>query len=318
MIATGNQLPRNPAIANMDFYSSPNYFRNPWNEEAVNVENENLPVLIVGNGLTMADTVLGLLEKGFNGHIVSISPNGLNLLPHELSEQQNNHLLNNFVDNLPLHEWVNLVRERVNEHRKNGVSAEPLIDAIRPYTQTIWRSLSDKEKALFMSRLRHLWGVARHRIPMDIYEKLQQLRLNGKLTIIAGKLIEIHESNDKITVHFYDKKLHQNETISVSRVINCTGPETDIARLENSFLNSCLQKGIVSQDSLKLGICTNIHTFQVLDDNGVPHPHLFTLGSTLKGELWESTAVNELRTQAEKLAGQLLELIHSNEVKNSL
>lgn len=39
-------------------------------------------VLIIGNGLTMVDTVIGLTDNGFHGKIYSISPNGLAMLQH--------------------------------------------------------------------------------------------------------------------------------------------------------------------------------------------------------------------------------------------
>jgi uncharacterized NAD(P)/FAD-binding protein YdhS len=57
---------------------------------------------------------------------------------------------------------------------------------------------------------------------------------------------------------------------------------------------------------LKLGIAAETTTYKVKDQEGNTKHNLFTLGSNLKGELWESTAVNELRLQAEKLAEQLL------------
>ena len=37
-------------------------------------------------------------------------------------------------------------------------------------TQKIWESFSVSEKKVFMSRLRHHWGVARHRIPFISYD----------------------------------------------------------------------------------------------------------------------------------------------------
>src|SRR5690606_33568762 len=97
----------------------------------------------------------------------------------------------------------------------------------------------------------------------------------------------------------------RNKSIQVSRVINCTGPETNLMNLNGSFLKKCLLNGIISQDSLKLGIRANTETFQVIDSQGKLQPNLLTLGSNLKGELWESTAINELREQADKIAGIL-------------
>lgn len=305
VIATGNHIPRNTRIKNMAFYNSPNYFQNPWKIESVKNAKENLPVLIVGNGLTMVDTVLGLLDQGFKGEIYSISPNGFNILPHRHNGLKYSKLAEELRADMTINELVNLVNKHIKTVREYGVSAEPIIDSLRPHTQKIWQSFSDKDKELFMSRLRHLWGVARHRIPLHSHDKIQQLRIDGKLHINSGKIIDIIESNESITVQCFDKKENVLKEINVSRIINCTGPETDLINLDKSFLKNCLLKGILTQDKLKLGINADTESFQIINSNGKPHTNLYTIGSNLKGELWESTAVNELRGQAEKLAERL-------------
>jgi uncharacterized NAD(P)/FAD-binding protein YdhS len=305
VVATGNHIPRNPRIKNMAFYNSPNYFQNPWKIESVKDAKENLPVLIVGNGLTMVDTVLGLLEQGFKGEIYSISPNGFNILPHRHNGLKYSKLAEELRADMTIYELVNLVNKHIKTVREYGVSAEPIIDSLRPHTQKIWQSFSDKDKELFMSRLRHLWGVARHRIPLHSHDKIQQLRIEGKLHINSGRIIDIIESNESITVQYFDKKENELKEIIVSRIINCTGPETDLINLDKSFLKNCLLKGILTQDKLKLGIDADTESFQIINSNGKPHTNLYTIGSNLKGELWESTAVNELRGQAEKLAEKL-------------
>jgi uncharacterized NAD(P)/FAD-binding protein YdhS len=305
VIATGNHIPRNPRIKNMDFYNSPNYFQNPWKVESVKDTNENLPVLIIGNGLTMVDTVLGLLEQGFKGEIYSISPNGFNILPHRHNGLKYSKLIEELRDDMSIYELVKLINKHIKTVREYGVSAEPIIDSLRPQTQRIWKSFSEQERELFMSRLRHLWGVARHRIPLHSHDKIQQLRIDGKLHINSGKIIDIVESTESITVQYFDKKENELKVINVSRIVNCTGPETDLMNLEKSFLKNCLLKGILTQDNLKLGIKANTETFQITNSYGKPHTNLYTIGSNLKGELWESTAVNELRGQAEKLAEKL-------------
>ena len=82
VIATGNQIPKNPRITNSVFYQSSNYFQNPWIKDSVINLKTELPVLIVGNGLTMVDTIIGLKEQNFKGEIYSISPNGF--IPNQL------------------------------------------------------------------------------------------------------------------------------------------------------------------------------------------------------------------------------------------
>lgn len=313
VIATGNQMPRNPGIKNMGFYNSPNYFRNPWMVDSVKDLHDYLPVLIIGNGLTMVDTVLGLSEQGFKREIYSISPNGFNILPHRHNGLMYSKLTEEITGDLSLFDLVKLINKHIKTVRAYGVSAEPVIDSLRPHTQKIWQWLSETEKALFMARLRHLWGVARHRIPLHSHDKIQQLRIDGRLHINSGKIINIEESKDFIEVVYFDRKDHEMKTIKVSRVINCTGPETDLMKLEQNFLKSCCLKGILKQDRFKLGIIANTESFQIIDaNNGQPHANLFTLGSNLKGELWESTAVNELRTQAEKLAEKLIKRLPAN------
>ncbi|MFM2214590.1 MAG: hypothetical protein RL427_1853 [Bacteroidota bacterium] len=305
IIASGNLVPRNPRIKNTDFYQSKNYFQNPWTVNSVQNINQNMPVLIVGNGLTMVDTVVSLIEQGFKNDIYSISPNGFNVLPHRHNGLKYTKLTEELKDDMSLFELFKLVKKHIKMAREYGATAEPVIDSLRPYTQSIWKRFTVEEKSIFMSKLRHLWGVARHRLPTHTHDKIQKLRIEGKLHINSGKILNFTEGLEGIIVEYFDKKDHTVKTLKVSRIINCTGPETDLNNVEQSFLKNCLLKGILTQDPLKLGITTNTETYQIINAEGKAHSNLFTLGGNLKGELWESTAVNELRSQAEKLAEQL-------------
>jgi uncharacterized NAD(P)/FAD-binding protein YdhS len=67
----------------------------------------------------------------------------------------------------------------------------------------LWKGLTDKEKELFMSRFRHLWGVARHRIPLQLHDRIQNLRIEGKLNIRSGKIIDIISLGENIEVEYF-------------------------------------------------------------------------------------------------------------------
>src|SRR5690606_16185978 len=164
--------------------------------------------------------------------IYSISPNGFNILPHRHNGLKYSKLVEELRDDMSIYELVKLINKHIKTVIEYGVSAEPIIDSLRPHTQKIWQSFTDHEKELFMSRLRHLWGVARHRIPLHSHDKIQQLRIDRKLHINSGKIIDINESNESITVQYFDKKENKLKAIIVSRIINCTGPETDLMNLE--------------------------------------------------------------------------------------
>ncbi len=304
VITSGNNVPRNPRIKSPKFYESPNYFQNPWKEESV-LELTEKPVLIVGNGLTMVDTVLSLIEQGFKGDIHSISPNGFNILPHRHIGMKYTKLGEEITERMTLLELVSLANKHIKIAGEDGITAEPVIDSFRPYTQKLWQNFTQREKSVFMARLRHLWGTARHRIPMHSFEKLRQLQSNGQLHIHSGSLIDINEIAEGITVEYHDRKDGCAKTMTVGRIINCTGPESDFAKLEGGFLKNCVQNNILKQDALKLGVVTDVTSFGIIGPDNVPYTNLFTIGSNLRGELWESTAVHDLREQAQKLAENL-------------
>jgi uncharacterized NAD(P)/FAD-binding protein YdhS len=304
-------LPGNPKTKNDSFFKSKNYFQNPWSEDSVKNPDTGKPILIIGSGLTMVDTVIGLIENNFPNSIYSISPNGFNILPHLHPGLKYIRLLEEIPASASLYDVVKLFNKHMKLVRKFGISAEPVIDSLRPVTQKLWQSFSEKEKKFFMKNLRHLWGVARHRIPLHIHERLQNLRTGRKLEIISGRIINITEGSQGIIADYFDKKQGVVNQICVGRVINCTGPETDLLKTENNFLKNLLLKGEIAQDGLKLGINADPVTFRVLNSIGEKQENLYTIGSNLKGVLWESTAVNELRTQGEKLSEFIV-----NNIKN--
>ena len=305
VFATGNMLPGNVKIKNSAFFQSKNYYQNPWKKECVTNLKNDLPILIVGNGLTMVDTVLGLLENHFENVIFSLSPNGFNILPHRHNGLKYGKLVEELPADKSLYSIFALIHKHIKSVREFGVSAEPVIDSIRPYTQSIWRGFSEAEKKKFLSKLRHVWGVARHRIPLHIHDKLQQLRIDGKLKVIAGRVLDITEGHEGIIVEYIDKQENKHKSIKVSRIINCTGPESDYMYAGSELLKNALLQGIVAQDKLKLGLNTDVDTLAVKNSIGTYHANIFTIGSNVKGELWESTAVNELRSQAVVLAKEI-------------
>ena len=99
--------------------------------------------------------------------------------------------------------------------------------------------------------------------------------------------------------------LPKEETLEVGYIINCTGPETAITKTNHTLLNQLLSNGLISQDKLQLGISVNPRTYQTINASGNLEKDLFAIGGILKGTLWESTAINELRIQCENLADVL-------------
>lgn len=305
VLATGNETPRNPSIEDPTFYSSPRYFNNPWNEDSFRTINPGDDVLIIGNGLTMVDTVLGLHEYECKGTIYSISPHGFNILPHRHQGLIYTRLLEEIKEPITLSSLFKLFNKHVSILRHFGLSAEPVVDSIRPLSQEIWKKLNNNDKKRFLSHIRHLWGVARHRLPLHIYDFIQNLRIQNKLIVKKGTLKSITETDEGIIVSFSHGR-ESIQQIKVGRVINCTGPSLDISKSRSTFIRNLCNSGMIKPDELHLGIDTDT-SGNVISKDGKINSRIFTLGGNLRGLLWESTAVPELRIQAENLSAMLLQ-----------
>ena len=304
VLAIGNQSPDNPPLKDNSFYSSRNYFGNPWLHEAVNHLDPEKEVFILGNGLTMVDIVLGLKEKKHKGKIYSLSPNGFQILPHRVFEPYKG-LIDELKPPYDLQKVISLFRTHVKKLRDLGLAGEAAVDSLRPLTQKVWQSWSKQEKERFMYHLRHMWGVARHRLPMEVHKMVQQMILDDKLEIIAGRIQSFTETERGIRVNFKRRRDQQNYEVSVGRVINCTGPLSDINKLNRPLVKNLISRNLIQADEMKLGIDATADG-TILNSDGSPSKYLITIGSPLRGLLFESTAVPELRDQAKRLSEKLL------------
>ena len=87
----------------------------------------------------------------------------------------------------------------------------------------------------------------------------------------------------------------------VQRVINCTGPSSDLRRSGSTLIAGLLQHGLLQPDALGLGLAVDAG-YRVLDAQGQASAWLHYIGPLLKARDWEATAVPELRVHALRLA----------------
>jgi uncharacterized NAD(P)/FAD-binding protein YdhS len=318
VLATGNLLPRLPTGISPAFTESKLYFADPWKKDCIQNINNGGDILIIGNSLTMVDTVIGLTAEGFKGVIHSISPHGYRLKhSHDAREP---HTGGNFSDiNPEEHSLLDLVRS-FNRHRKIAArynqSVYPIVDSIRPKAQMLWQAFTPQEKQQFIRYINAFWGSLRHRLPGQMYDAIESARASGRLVTNKGHITSVKENGDSVEVTFMDNGEFKH--LTVQRIINCTGPETDIKRPGNKLLNNLAAKGMVSPGPCGIGIqaqaASCIIPATCRDDEKQPYqPNLFVAGSNLKGMLWESTAVPELRGHAKTIAQQIIEGVYARQ-----
>jgi uncharacterized NAD(P)/FAD-binding protein YdhS len=298
VLATGNDRPASPCDA-AAVATSRCWRADPWAPDAFSTLAALAPVLLVGTGLTMVDAVITLLDQGHTGPIHAVSRRGLLPRPHvsgapvPAPQRQ-----------LPteLRELTRLVRAQITGDGWRGV-----IDALRPFTQEIWQSLSIEDRGRFLRHLRPWWDVHRHRMPPPVAARIDAARARGQLRIHAGRITGFATSE-----HGTDVQLRLRDggatALHVECAVNCSGPCTDVTRSDDPLLRAQLRDGVARPDVCRLGLdVTSAGALRGRD--GTVSQTLFALGPLTRGALWEVTAIPEIRRQCEVLALHLSELL---------
>lgn len=302
VLALGNYKATALNLADNAYKHHPAYFGSAWDKHLFDNLPENEPVLIVGTGLTMVDTVLTLVQREHRGHITALSNHGYTPMSHNL-ESVPYHIPNLQPQNIDTAlEAFKIVNSHLKKARQQGVSWHSVIDAVRPFTQQIWLNLSIDEKKKFMEHLRHIWGVARHRIPQECSATLNGLLANGQLSIVAGRIKSIRENpGNGLCAEYQERSSKKQLSLEVGAIVNCMGPESNYEKLEDAFVRNLLKRALIRPDELQLGIdCTPEGA--VIGKDGLPSASVFTIGPPAKGILWEITSVPEIRAAALNLA----------------
>jgi uncharacterized NAD(P)/FAD-binding protein YdhS len=127
----------------------------------------------------------------------------------------------------------------------------------------------------------------------------------GRIESHAGRVTGYCESADGVEVSYRDRRSGALRTLSVNRVINCTGPDADVRRIDDPLLKDLLSQDLVRPDAFFLGLDT-AEDGALIDHRGIASDSLYTIGPLRKGTLWETTAVPEIRVQASQLASHLV------------
>jgi uncharacterized NAD(P)/FAD-binding protein YdhS len=305
VLAIGNLPGEYPIKRSVPFYRSPRYVHVPWLASLMGNISRADDVLVVGSGPTAVDIIIQLDQLGHHGTVHALSRRGLRPLP----QRPGFPAYPQFLAAGPLPATVagclRLLRSETRKAAANGIDWRPVVDAIRPQIQAIWAGFPREERARFMRHARPFWEVHRHRISPETAATLGRLEASGRVKYYAGRLDTLVDTPTAAEAVFRQRVTGRRVRLKVAKVINCTGPRTDYSKYQHPLLINLLARGLIDHDPLALGI-NALPDLEVLRYRGGPTGWLFTLGPPLKGMLWESTAIAEIREQAQSLAALLL------------
>lgn len=231
-----------------------------------------LPLTIIGTGLSMVDAVVYLEKHGYRGKITAVSRHGR--LPHEhkFYPQDTPRPHFDFAAHFSLLDVLSAIKTELKKFEWRLV-----VDALRPHNQFLWSRWTPKEKSRFYRYCRSLWDVHRHRMSPEHKKILTAMMKEKRLEIKAAG--------------------YSRFTPSTAHVLELKGLSFDESK--NALIASLMNKKIITKDFLGLGIESS-------PDGEIHGNWLFTLGPLRRGQLWECTAVPEIRKQARDLAARII------------
>jgi uncharacterized NAD(P)/FAD-binding protein YdhS len=286
--------------------SSLTSYADPWAPSAAACVDKDATVLILGTGLTMVDYVLSLLRDRHKGPIVAISRRGLLSMAHRRVNPAR-------IDEADIpfgasaSRLLHWFRHRIDAHVVEGGDWRCVVDAIRPFTQRLWRELPLASKRSFLEHARAWWDVHRHRMAPEVETRITQAIAAGRLALIAAKVIRIEPNADGALVCYRRRGQNEITSMQVGKIVDCTGIVKDPRATTNPVVGSLFDKGLARADPLHIGIEIDTDC-AIISRDGLPSRRLFAVGPLTRAAFWEIIAIPDIRNQCAALA---VHLVHS-------
>ncbi|WP_266170469.1 FAD/NAD(P)-binding protein [Dyella subtropica] len=281
------------------------YITHPWPFLA-DAQPDPTPrkVVLVGLGLTAVDVLLELSALWPNASFTAISRHGhlpeAHLAAATAPADDSADLIESMHAAPDIRTWMRLLREAIAQSSDWRV----VIDSLRPHTPGLWQNLPLAERARFLRHARWAWERARHRMAPQILETIHAMECAGRLQRRRARLHAVDVEGDHLHLSITPTGSQVPTPMDADLVIQTVGLNTDVRRTGHTLVHQLVTNGHITPDPLGLGC--NATAEGRLQHNGDTWPHLYAIGSLLRGTLWESTAMPEIRQQARNLADRLL------------
>lgn len=244
----------------------------------------------------MVDMVLRLDAEGFGGKMIALSRHGL--LPHRHGPREP------FTPIVERPEPCASTLVRSVRMRAAAVSWRNAVDELRQYTQPLWRGADHATRARFLRHLRPWWDIHRHRLAPQVADRIAAMIDNGRLTVIAAGTRRAKATGEGLDLTVRIRGFAAESTLQVRRVINCTGPQGNLAAARDPLLRHLSGSGSIRPDPLRIGIDVDAQSRTIATD-GTRNEKLYAIGPMTRRESWEIVAVPDIRQQVCALARRL-------------
>ncbi|HEX7133774.1 MAG TPA: FAD/NAD(P)-binding protein [Iamia sp.] len=269
----------------------PRVVADPWTADLAARAAAAGDVLVLGSGLTMVDVALTATAAGAT--VTALSRHGWVPRAHALHRESPTEGFP--VPAGPL--TAARVRRLVVMYGRTEPAGWPAaMDAMRDRADDVWARLPEVEQAKLLRRGLSAWTVHRHRMAPAVADRFSSLARRGLIRVERGTVVEVTADDRGATVRTRDGRSHR-----AGLVVSCTGPSADVGRTTDPLLRHLLDTGIAALGPHRLGLAVD-PCGALLGPDGRARQGLYALGPLRKGTLFETTAIPELRAQAQALA----------------
>lgn len=295
VIATGNELPPVPSFLR-GVVAHPGFVADPWAADALDGVGDGETVAIVGSGLTAVDLAATLIRSRPACHVVMLSRHGDLPRSHEDPWRPRPPEPAFTVEEFTAFEApFEAARERIAGHANGWRQG---LDSLRPIHVPLWRSMSDAQRRRFVDRWRHDWEIRRSRVAAEVIREVEGWIRAGRLEVRAGGIAQVTDADGRLRIDAVGAVA--GSPLLAAHILLATGP--DERPEANPFLAAAIDDGLLREGPLGLGIDVDPDTLRAVDGSGASGRPIWALGPVLKGALWETTAIPEIRVQAHRIA----------------
>ncbi|MGC1154334.1 FAD/NAD(P)-binding protein, partial [Mycobacterium sp.] len=256
-------------------------------------------VLVIGSGLTGVDVALHLIARGAT--VTLLSRHGA--LPRRFRATGAPTALpdlDGLAAKVSLEQLRSALAADLAHAREAGADWRQVIDAVRPRTAKLWRSLGWEDQRRFLREDLRRWEVLRHRMPPTIADAIYAAIDSGQLIVEAGEVadVSLRGKGVELVVTTSDGSVRRRG----DAVVVAAGSAWDRRALHRSALwVNLLAHDVASLHPCGVGVRLDADG-RLIDGSGATVPGIVCLGSIRQGEEWETTAIPEIRAQAAALA----------------
>ncbi len=280
------------------------YVVDPWRFlAAAQPDSQPRKVVLIGLGLTAVDVLLELSALWPNAEFTAVSRHGLfpeaHLSKASAPTDDGAELVEQMLEAPEVRSWTRLLRDTT----ARSTDWRTVVDGLRPHLSALWAELPPPERARFMRHARWAWERVRHRLPPQVEQAMHALEQSDRLHRLRGRMRDVELASEGLRLNLQPNG-DGSAVLPADYVIQTVGLNTDARRTGHPLVRQLVTNGHVAPDPLGLG-CDATADGHLRHKDGT-WPHLFAIGSLLRGTLWESTAMPEIRVQARHLADILL------------